>query len=89
MPTTTRILPIYTRNVEIPGKYYKYLWDHPGREVILEKFILRILMYGKFQDVKWLYKKYTVETYEIANKYSEVHRGVLYWINLWHLREWQ
>ncbi|MBN4065893.1 hypothetical protein JYT51_01010 [Candidatus Amoebophilus asiaticus] len=86
MSQSNRIIPSYTNKVVIPKKYGKYLWDHIDGKVILEKFVLRILMYGKFPDVRWLYQQYPDESFDIANKYYEIHRGVKYWINLWHLQ---
>lgn len=51
--------------------------------MILEKFILRILHYGNFEDIKWLYENYPEETYQVSMKYPEVKRGVRFWIRLW------
>ncbi len=78
-----RIKPTYKAIVRIPKKYKPFFWDCPEGKVILEKFILRILQYGRFDDLKWIYKKYPEETCEIAFKYPEIKRGVRFWIKWW------
>lgn len=78
-----RIKITYKQNVKIPEKYRVYFWDNPDDEVYLEKFILRILYYGKFDDIRWLYENYPDETYDIAFKYPEIKRGVKFWIKRW------
>jgi len=75
-----RIKPTFKEIVKIPLKFSIFFWDCPEGKVILEKFILRILNYGRFEDLKWVYKKYPKETYEIAFKYESIRRGVKFWI---------
>lgn len=77
----------YSHLVEIPNKFASLFWDEPGRKTFLEKFILRILNYGDFEDIKWVYKNYREETYEIAMKYPSIKRGVIFWIKLWKEKE--
>lgn len=78
-----RIKPSHKAFVKIPEKYKLFFWDCSEGKVILEKFILRILQYGGFEDLKWLYRNYPEETYEIAIKYPEIKRGVKFWIKWW------
>ncbi len=78
-----RIKPTYTTTVKIPKEYKTFFWDCPQGKVFLEKFIMRILQYGRFEDLKWVYKKYPEETYDIAFKYPEIKRGVKFWIKWW------
>lgn len=78
-----RVRITYSRSIKIPKKYRLFFWDCPQGKVILEKFILRLLQYGKFEDLKWLYNKYPEQTYNIASKYPEIKRGVKFWIKWW------
>lgn len=78
-----RIKLTYTQKVSIPPQFQMLFWDCPDKTTFLEKFILRILNYGNFEEIKWLYKKYPDECYKIALKYPDIRRGVKYWIKLW------
>lgn len=78
-----RIKPTYLKPVEIPEKFIPFFWDEPGKKVILEKFIFRVLTYGDFEDIKWLYEKYPEETFYVAMRYPEIKRGVRFWIRHW------
>lgn len=73
----------YPAPVEVPPIYQKFLWDHPEQVAPLEKFILRILTYGKFEDIRWLYNKYPEETKDIVRRYKEIKRGIRFWIKYW------
>ena len=73
----------YKKKVEIPEKYKGFFWDCPDGSVILEKYILRILSYGDFEDVKEIYENYPDEVFKIAFKYPEIKRGVKFWIRRW------
>jgi len=61
----------------------QYLWDNEG-VAALEKIILRVLLYGKFEDIKKIYSMYSRETGDIACKSPEIKRGVRFWINRWN-----
>ncbi|CUT04185.1 hypothetical protein [Candidatus Chrysopegis kryptomonas] len=78
-----RIKPIYLEEIKIPKKFKIYFWDCPNSKTYLEKFILRILQYGSFEEIKWLYKKFSSQTYYVAFTYPEIKRGVKFWIKLW------
>ncbi len=80
---TKRIKPIYLKEIKIPKKLKIYFWDCPNGKTYLEKFILRILQYGNFEEIKWLYKKFPSETYYVAFNYPEIKRGVKFWIKIW------
>ncbi|MCL5408448.1 MAG: hypothetical protein M1135_00250 [Candidatus Omnitrophica bacterium] len=80
-------LPItYTKKIIIPAKYQKFIWDkHPkDKKIILEKLIQRILTYGNYNDIKWIFQKYPEETYTISLKYPDIKRGVKFWIKYWY-----
>lgn len=79
---TQRIKIEYTTKVTIPKKYKSIFWDCE-KKTFLEKYILRILTYGNFKDIKDIYKKYPEETLNIAFKYPEIKRGIKFWIRLW------
>lgn len=72
----------YKNPVTVPPRFQKFLWDHPDGKAPLEKFVLRILTYGSFLDIKWLYKKHPEETTYVAKRYN-VRRGVKFWIKYW------
>ncbi len=82
-PVTGRIIPKFRKKVRIPDEFKKYLWDYPEGTSPLETFILRILLYGKFEDIKVIYNKFPKETHYVANTYPQIHRGVKFWINRW------
>lgn len=82
-----RIKPIYAQNIKIPKRFKSFFWDCPDGNVYVEKFILRILNYGDFEDIKYLYKKYPDETNYVAFRYPEIKRGVKFWIKLWKEKE--
>ncbi|MCX8082441.1 MAG: hypothetical protein N3D17_03445 [bacterium] len=79
---TQRINITYKEKVNIPEKYRSIFWDC-AKDVVLEKYILRILTYGNFEDIKEIYYQYPEETFKIAFKYPEVKRGVKFWIKIW------
>ncbi|HOM27078.1 MAG TPA: hypothetical protein PKV21_06185 [bacterium] len=72
----------YKQKVPIPPEYKSFFWDCQN-EVILEKFILRVLNYGNIEDIEEIYKKYPEETYDIAFRYPEIKRGIKFWLKLW------
>lgn len=78
-----RIIPKFRQKIEIPKKYKRYFWDYPDGFATLETFILRILLYGKFANIQWLYGKFSDECYYVATTYPKIHRGVKFWIKLW------
>jgi len=82
-----RLKPKFVEFVKIPKKFKPYFWDCPDNKTYLEKFIIRILTYGRFDEIKWVYKKYPQETYDVIMRYNEIKRGVKFWIKLWKERE--
>ncbi|GIV27952.1 MAG: hypothetical protein KatS3mg027_1766 [Bacteroidia bacterium] len=79
-----RVRWTYFQEVSVPKKFKAYLWDHIEGKAPLEKLIYRILIYGSFKDIKWLYKKYPEECFTIVNKYPDINRSVKFWIKYWH-----
>lgn len=49
----------------------------------MEKFILRLLTYGRFEDIRWLYQTYPEESWDIAQRYPEIKRGIKFWLKRW------
>jgi len=82
-----RIKPVYTKIINIPKRYKMFLWDEPTGKTYIEKYILRILYYGDFEDIKYIYRKYPNETFNIAFRYPEIKRGVKFWIKLWKTKK--
>ena len=78
-----RIKPIYKEWVEVPDCFRKIVWDALDGKSPLEDIILKVLMYGSFEEIKKLFKMYPEETYNVAFRYPEIKRGVRYWIKVW------
>jgi len=74
----------YHEPVKIPENMRMFFWDEHKGTVPLEKLILRILQYGKFEGIKWLYEKYPEQCYEFINRYPDIRRGVKFWIEKWY-----
>lgn len=82
-----RVKWLFTKRVKVPKNYRKFLWDYPSGFAPLEIFLLRILTYGKFEDVKQLYEKYSDECLSIAERYNNLKRGVKFWLRYWNERK--
>lgn len=80
--TLSRIRWDYFERVKIPEEFSKYLWDYRD-EAPLEIIIIRVLRYGKFEEIERLYRFYPEETEKIAFKYPDIKRGVRFWIRRW------
>ena len=76
-----RIKPKYLNKVKVAEKYRPFLWDYPDSRPSLETYLVRILTYGDFEDIKSLCKKNPMETLDIAFRYPEIKRGVKFWVN--------
>ena len=50
----------------------------------LESIILKVLTYGKFEDIRTLYKMFPEETYSVVKRYPDIKRGVRFWIKRWY-----
>lgn len=74
----------FTQEVKFPARYKKFLWEHQNQKAPLEKLIIRIFTYGKFDDLKWLYKNYPEESYFLAKKYKTIKRGIKFWMEYWN-----
>ncbi len=77
-----RIKPSYPEKLPIPHGIKKYLWEY-NKTAPLEKIILRVLLYGKIEEIKKIYLLYPEETSVTAGKYPDIKRGVLFWIKRW------
>lgn len=78
-----RIKPDFTNKVFIPEQFKPLFWDCPNNSTYMEKFIKRILDYGNFEEIQWLYNTYPHETHIITFKYPDIRRGIKFWIKLW------
>ena len=79
-----RISWTFPQQVSFPERYKKFLWEHQNCKAPLEKLIYRIFTYGRFEDIRWLYEKYPEQSFELSQKYSDIKRGVKFWIEYWH-----
>ncbi len=82
--TLTRLKWDYKKRIKIPSACKRFLWDYPDGTAPLEMIVLRVLIYGTFHDITWLYREYGREAYRLAFKYPAVKRGVRFWIRRWH-----
>lgn len=73
----------FVQSVPIPGQFKMLFWDCEDT-VILEKLIKRILDYGDIADIKEIYRMYPEETTHLVFKYSDIRRGIKFWIKLWN-----
>jgi hypothetical protein len=76
-----RIKIVHTRSVPIPIRYQDYFWDdfHDRGNTSLEKFILRILVYGSAAHIAEITQDYPRETLDIIERYQDrlpVARGL-------------
>ncbi len=78
-----RIKMVYKEWVEVPEPFRKFVWDALDGKAPLESIILKVLTYGKFEDIKRLYRMYPEETYSVVSRYPDIKRGVRYWIKRW------
>jgi hypothetical protein len=79
-----RIKWTYPQEVSYPSRFKKFLWEYPNHKAPLEKLIYRILTYGKYDDLRWLYKEYPNEAFALSKKYVEIKRGVKFWMEYWN-----
>ena len=76
-----RIKIVHSRSVPIPPRYRDYFWDdyHGRGETTLEKFILRILIYGSTAHIAEVARAHPRETLEVIERYQDrlpVARGL-------------
>lgn len=81
--TVNRVIPLYRQWVEVPDRFKRFVWDAVGGKAPLEEMVLKILLYGKFGDIREIYSIYPDVVSHVANSYSEVHRDVKYWVRKW------
>ena len=68
----------FKQYVYVPKKHRRYLWDY-STKAPLELYLLRVLSYGTFEDIKHVCKKYPQQCRHIIKNYS-LKRGVRYWV---------
>jgi len=76
-----RIKIVHSRFVPIPLRYKDYFWDdyHGRGETTLEKFILRVLIYGSTAHIAEIARDHPWETLEVIERYQDrlpVARGL-------------
>jgi len=81
-----RIKLDFKQTKKIPMLFKKYFWDCPTGSAPLEKILVRVLSYGKFEEIRKLFVLYPEQVYKVVNKYPELARGVRFWIKTWHAK---
>ncbi len=81
---TPRVKWKYTQTISYPSKYRKFLWDYSDGSAPLEIYLLRLLLYGRFEDIKILFSKFPEKVADMIQRYPQIHRGVKFWIRKWH-----
>ena len=80
---TERIVPKYTEWIEIPERFRAFVWDALEGKTPLEDIILKVLLYGKFEDIRDAFALYPDAVIHVALSYPEIHRGIRFWIKKW------
>ncbi len=78
-----RVKMIYKQWVNVPEPFRKFVWDAMDGKAPLESIILKVLTYGKFEDIKKLYEMFPEKTLSVVERYPDIRRGVKYWIRKW------
>ncbi len=79
-----RVKMIYKQWVNVPEPFRKFVWDAMDGKAPLESIILKVLTYGKFEDIKKLYGMFFPdETLSVVERYPDIRRGIKYWIRKW------
>jgi len=78
-----RIKSVYNELVPISVEIKELLWDIQNDEVQLEKLIVRVLTYGKFDEIKMTYDKFPNQCIDIIQRHDYISRGVKFWIRRW------
>lgn len=73
----------FVDKVTIPDHLKQLLWDE-HTQVALEKLIVRVLQYGNFDELQYIYTKYPEETTDVMKRYPNLRRGVKFWIAYWN-----
>ncbi len=68
--------------VSIPTKWKPFLWSYQHKAP-LEKLIVAVCRYGKFEDIKQLYQLYPKALEEIALRRPDIPRGIKFWVKRW------
>ena len=82
-----RIPMLYKQWIEVPEPFKKFIWSTLDGKVPLEEMILKVLTYGKFEDIRRLYEMYPDETLSVVERYPNIKKGVKYWVKRWAGRE--
>jgi len=80
---SNRIKWKYMQKVPIPSTIKQLLWDEQT-VAPLEKIIMRVLQYGNYDEIKYIYGMYPEEVTEIVNRYTGLRRGVKFWVVYWN-----
>jgi hypothetical protein len=68
-----RIKIVYSQPVSIPARYKDYFWDdyRSRGETTLEKFILRVLVYGSPEHIAEVALDHPQETLDVIERYRD------------------
>uniref|UniRef100_A0A832EJP5 Uncharacterized protein n=1 Tax=Desulfacinum infernum TaxID=35837 RepID=A0A832EJP5_9BACT len=78
-----RIPLVYKEWVPVPPRFAAYVWDPLDGKAPLEDLVHKVLVYGNFEDIREIYALYPQAVFHVALTYSDIHRGVRYWIKEW------
>ena len=82
-----RQVPKYRTKMTVPRSIKPLLWDEQSGKAPLEKLILRVLIYGRFEELRRVYGRHPSQTFEMLSRYPEIKRGVKFWIEYWHAKK--
>ena len=78
-----RIPMVYKDWVEVPAPFRKFVWSTLEGKVPLEDLFVKVLTYGRFEDIRELFRRYPRETRDVMERYADLRRGVRYWVRRW------
>ncbi len=81
---TQRLKWKYTRAISYPAKYHKFLWDYSDGSAPLEIYLLRLLTYGNYENIRKLFSQFPQQTYEMIQRLPQIRWGVKFWIRKWY-----
>ncbi len=74
----------HSRLVPVREEWKPFLWSYQ-KEAPLEKVIIAVCRYGKFEDLEKLYSLYPEETEETVLRRNDINRGIKFWIKRWKM----
>lgn len=74
---------VYKEWVVVPPRFAHLVWDAHEGKAPLEELVHRVLVYGKFEDIRDIYSLYPEAVTHVGLTYPDIHRGVRFWIKEW------